>query len=121
MSESRWEIGSGCNLILTIEGEIEGGATPADTAPETEAVRAAIKTAIAAACPISFTYGRGSMPGAKRTVQPLAFLDRDLFVQACHSRDEVLFFKVIHIVTFCGYWLCVFCIGLRDNRSKDPV
>lgn len=113
MSESRWEIGSGCNLILTIEGEIEGGATPADTAPETEAVRAAIKTAIAAACPISFTYGRGSMPGAKRTVQPLAFLDRDLF-EAIQLAPE----KRSHAQTYRAS--CVLRLEVKDQVLDNP-
>lgn len=113
MSESRWEIGSGYNLVVTIEGETERGVIPADTAPETEAVRAAIKAAISAACPVSFTYGRGSMPGAKRTVQPLAFLDRDLF-EAIQLAPE----KRSHTQTYRAS--CVLRLEVKDQVLENP-
>lgn len=57
----------------------EGHSTPADTAPETQAVRAALRSAIQAGQLVTFAYGRGSTPGSTRTVRPLAFLDDDLF------------------------------------------
>ena len=51
----------------------------ADNCPETIAIRAALIEAIADGQTTTIRYGRGSNPGTERTIQPLAFLDEDLF------------------------------------------